>query len=109
MSSWMKAITEAAKTVGKDAKTAGRYLSQKAGKVTKPLNELAKNSVEKSPYLTAALTGGAGLGIGAMMNNEPEYPQTPEFTQLVMQLRRQGLSDEEIQEYIDNVMSAQGE
>lgn len=105
--SWMKAITGAAKKVGNDAKVGARFLSKKAGEVASPINELAKESVEKSPYLTAALAGGAGFSAGALMSDEPNYPESPEITQLVVQLRKQGLSDDQIQEYIDNIMQAQ--
>lgn len=107
--SWIKAITGAAKKVGNDAKVGARFLSQKANKVASPINELAKESVEKSPYLTAALAGGVGLGAGALMSDEPYYLESPEITQLIVQLRKQGLSDDQIQEYIDNIMQAQEE
>lgn len=106
--SWMKAITGAAKTLGKDAKVVGRYARQKAGKHLKTVNEFAKDSIEKSPYLTAGAAGAAGLGIGAAMDDSVEEV-SPEYMQIVLELRKQGLSDDQIQEYLDNLMAAQEE
>lgn len=106
--SWIKAISGAAKTLGKDAKVVSRYAKQKASKGLKAVNEFAKDSIEKSPYLTAGATGAAGLGIGAAMGDSVE-DISPEYMQIVLELRKQGLSDDQIQEYLDNLIAAQEE
>ena len=34
---------------------------------------------------------------------------SPEYMQIVLELRKQGLSDDQIQEYLDNLIAAQEE
>lgn len=102
--SWMKAITKAAKTVGSDAKNVAKKVADKipAGKV----NAFLKDSVGNSPYLTAGAAAG-GFGLAKLLQDEPEYDA--EQMRVILELRKRGMSDEEIQQYLDMMTQAQGE
>ena len=89
--SWRKIVDSAMKKPGKFAKVTGKK-ALKYGK--------------EHPYKTAAIGGAGALGLAALSGGEE---QSSEMTQLVEQLRQQGLSDEEIAVYLDNMMQAQGE
>lgn len=65
-----------------------------------------KNSKRKAIALGGGIGAGA-LGVAALSDDKEE--QSPDMEQLIEQLRQQGLSDEEIAVYLDNMMQAQGE
>lgn len=82
-----------------------KHAMKKPGKLAKVTGKKVKRYAYDHPIKSTA----GVLGATALIERAGGEEQSPDMTQIVEQLRQQGLSDEEIAVYLDNMMQVQGE